>query len=96
MKYLIVDAEVNTTGLRDQNESGHIHPEDLQLSLETTQRLNEWVARYEAEHYNGFENTTLIDELDQEGKEIALIIKNELSDVKLQYFSAAKLTTEFI
>lgn len=38
----------------------------------------------------------IIDELDREGKEIALTIKNELSEVKLESFSDARMISEVI
>jgi hypothetical protein len=54
------------------------------------------LSKYENEHYNGFTNENLIIELDQEGRDIALVIKNELLNVKVEYFSAAKMTREII
>ena len=54
------------------------------------------MSKYENEHYNGFNDESLIEQLDKEGKEIALQIKNELSNVKLEYFSDAKMTNELI
>ena len=96
MRYLIVDAILNGTGIRDKYEGGYIDPDDLGLCLSTTQRLKQWLSKYENEHYNGFDNEILINELDQEGKEIALMIKNELSEVKMEYFSDAHMTIELI
>jgi hypothetical protein len=96
MKYLVIDAALNGTGVRDKYEGGYIDPEDLNLSLSTKQRLNEWLSKYENEHYNGFTDDNIINELDQEGKEIALMIKSELSEVKIEYFSDARLTDEMI
>jgi hypothetical protein len=96
MKYLVIDAALSGTGIRDKYEGGYIDTEDLDLSLLIKQRLKEWLSKYESEHYNGFTNDTIINELDQEGREIALIIKNELSEVKIEYFSDARLTKEII
>ena len=96
MKYLIVDAELSGTGVRDKYFGGYIDPEDLALSTFIKQRLCDWVSKYENEHYKGFINENLIIELDQEGRDIALVIKNELLDVKVEYFSAAKMTSEII
>lgn len=96
MKYLVIDAALNGTGVRDKYEGGYIDPEDLNLSLSTKQRLNEWLSKYENEHYNDFTDDNIINELDQEGKEIALMIKSELSEVKIEYFSDARLTDEMI
>lgn len=96
MKYLVIDAALSGTGIRDKYEGGYVAPEDLGLSFATNQRLNEWLSKYENEHYNGFTDDNMIDYLDQEGKEIALIIKSELLEVKIEYFSEARLTEEMI
>jgi hypothetical protein len=96
MKYLIIDAELSGTGIRNYYQGGYIIPEDLDLSVDTRDRLKEWLLKYENEHYNGFKDETLIDELDQEGKEIARVIKCEIADVKIQYFSSARMTKEII
>lgn len=96
MKYLVIDAALSGTGIRDKYEGSYIDPEDLGLSLATEQRLNEWLSKYENEHYNGFTDDNIINELDQEGKEIALMIRSELSEVKIEYFSDARLTYEMV
>lgn len=96
MKYLIIDASLSGTGIRDKYEGGYLSPNELGLSCEITDRLNQWLSKYENEHFNGFTNDSLIDELDKEGKEIALQIKNELSEVKLEYFSDARMIIEII
>ncbi|MES2619691.1 MAG: hypothetical protein V4615_02485 [Bacteroidota bacterium] len=96
MRYLVIDASLSGTGIRDKYEGGYLAPEDLGLSSDTIQRLNAWLSKYENEHYNGFTDDNIIDELDREGKEIALLIKAELSEVKLEYFSDARMTNEII
>jgi hypothetical protein len=96
MKYLVIDASLSGTGIRDKYEGRYIFPDDLGLSCEIVDRLNQWLPKYENEHYNGFEDETIIDELDREGKEIASIIKNELAEVKLEYFSDARMTIEVV
>lgn len=96
MRYLVIDASLSGTGIRDKYDGGYLTPEDLGLNPTTIQQLNTWLSKYENEHYNGFVDNKIIDELDKEGKEIALIIKKELSEVKLEYFSDARMTTEVI
>lgn len=96
MKYLVIDAMLDGTGIRDKYEGGYLVPQDLGLSFTTIEWLDIWLLKYENEHYNGFANEGIIDELDREGKEIALTIKNELVKVKLEYFSEARMTTEII
>jgi len=68
MRYIVVDAALSGTGIRDKYEGGYINPEDLGLSLLTTQRLRRWLLKYENEHYNGFTNDSIVNELDQEGR----------------------------
>lgn len=96
MRYLVIDATLNGTGIRDQYEGGYIKPEDLRLSSETTQRLKDWLLKYENEYYNGYENKELVSKLDKEGKELAQIIKNELKTIKMEYFSDALMKKEII
>lgn len=96
MRYLVIDAALSGTGIRDKYEGGYLNPNDLGLSLSTTQRLSEWLLKYENEHYNGFADDNIINVLDREGKDIALIIKNELSKVKIDYFSDARMIEEKI
>jgi hypothetical protein len=96
MRYLVIDAALSGTGIRDKYEGSYIEPEDLGLSLATKQSLNQWLSKYENAHYNGFTDDDIINELDQEGKEIALMIKKELSEVKIDYFSDARMINEMI
>lgn len=96
MKYLVVDAALSGTGIRDKYLGGYVDPESLELTTLIKQRLSDWLSKYEIEHYNGFVHEDLIQELDREGKEIAVIIKNELPDIKVEYFSDAKMTSEMI
>ena len=96
MKYLVVDASLSGTGIRDKYEGGYLTSKELKLSSDITNRLNDWLLKYESEHYKGFPNGDIVNKLDQEGKEIALIIKTELSKVKLEYFSDARMTSEML
>ncbi len=96
MRYLIIDAALSGTGIRDKYEGGYLAPEDLGLNSATIQRLNTWLLKYENEHYNGFTDNNFINELDREGKELALLIKSELSEVNLEYFSDAQMTNEIV
>lgn len=96
MRYLVVDGSLSGSGIRDQYEGGYLDPEELSLSTEVIERLNKWLSKYANEKYNGYSNESFIDELDREGKEIAASIKHELNDVKLQYFSDARLTKELV
>jgi hypothetical protein len=96
MKYLVIDASLNGTGIRNQYAGGYINPEDLQLSSETTNRLKEWLLKYESEHFKGYKNIELIKRLDAEGKEIARLIKGELTTIKMAYYSDALMVKELV
>ena len=96
MRYLVIDASLSGTGIRNKYEGGYLSPSDLGLNCETMDRLNQWLLNYEYEHYNGFTDDNIVEKLDMDGREIALMIKRELVDVKLEYFSDARMTVESI
>ena len=96
MRYLVIDACLNGTGIRDEYEGGYISLNELDLSPEIVNSINRWLLCYENEHYNGYINDILINELDNDGRKIASQIKKELGDVKISYYSDAKLTKEII
>ena len=96
MKYLVIDAAVGETGIRDKYTSGYLSPKELGLSAGTIELLQNWLLKYEAEYFNGYIHETMIAKLDKEGKEIASGVKNELKDVKLEYYSDARATLEII
>ncbi len=96
MRYLVVDASLNGTGIRDRYDGGFLAPEELHLSSETVEMLKAWVNKYETEHFDGYPNEKLIEVLDTEGRELAQIIKKELSEIKMEYYSDAFLKRESI
>ncbi|CAG5068142.1 hypothetical protein DYBT9623_00871 [Dyadobacter sp. CECT 9623] len=91
MKYLIIDALLGGTGIRNKYDGAYVDPQTLMLSNNITNQLNSWLTRYGDEHFNGFNDDLNIDKLDQEGIQLALAIKEELVNAKLAYFSAARL-----
>jgi len=96
MRYLIIDASLHGTGIRDEINGGYIEPETLGIQQNTIERLKQWLVKYEEEHFNGYINSDIIINLDIEGKEIAVQIKKELNDIKISYYSDAKLKKEKI
>ncbi|WP_423147015.1 hypothetical protein [Rubrolithibacter danxiaensis] len=92
MKYLVIDAQLHGTGIRDHYEGGYIDPHTLALTDDIINRINEWLIKYEEEHYNSFEDEATINILDNEGLEIATKIKKQLHDAKIYYYSAARMT----
>jgi hypothetical protein len=91
MKYLIVDAYLNGTGIRDEYNGGFVSPESLGLSQILIQKLNDWLCLYAKEIYTGYNNLLNIKLLDDNGLAITMEIKNELRDVKIAYFSDATM-----
>jgi hypothetical protein len=96
MKYLVIDAMLSGTGIRDYYSGNYIEPESLHLSDITIAKLRDWLSRYISEHHKGYVNERVTSELDREGKEVALRIKSELVDVKIHYYSDARMTEEII
>jgi len=97
MKYLIIDACFGGTGIRDKYEGGYIDSALLGLSANFTNRLSNWIKKYNNEFFNGYNKSNFIEELDKEGKEIAIQLKNELlNEIKVEYYSDARLVSEMI
>ncbi len=90
MKYLVIDGMLNGTGIRDKYEGGYLSLDSLELPQSLRIKIKEWLSSYEQEHYNGFENTVNVDELDKTGIEIAKQIKTILN-AKVEYFSSATM-----
>lgn len=95
-KYLTIDGMLSGTGIRDTLEGGYITPESLGLHIETVIKIEKWLEKYEEQHYNGFSNKAINDSLDEEGKIIARIIKEQFPDCKIEYFSDAYMKKEEI
>lgn len=91
MKYLIVDGMLSGTGVRDAVEGGYVDLATLGLSVELTNDLNSWLARYENAHYSQFRNKDEVSELDNEGLDLSKRLRGELVDSKVEYFSNAMM-----
>lgn len=96
MRYLMIDADLNGTGIRNHYNGGYLVPEKLNLRPDTIRRLTEWRLKYEQDHYKSCLNPVNVNKLDSEGKEIARLIGAELDEAKIEYFSAAKITREIV
>ncbi|MEM1173662.1 MAG: hypothetical protein AAGI27_02525 [Pseudomonadota bacterium] len=90
MLYLTVDGELSGTGIRDSVNGGYLHPEELGLHERTQKRMSAWVNRYEHAHYSGFSDQNLVNQLDEEGLAICGLVRAELSEVKVEYYSHAR------
>lgn len=91
MRYLTVDGMLSGTGVRDTVEGGYLEHGELGLSPAFSDRISQWVARYEDCHYRDFQNAGQVGDLDAEGMEICRLLQCEIPDSKIQYFSAAKM-----
>ena len=60
MKYIVIDALLNGTGIRDKYEGGYIEPCSLGLSSATIIRLNDWLSEYWKEHEDTFAMDVLL------------------------------------
>ncbi len=89
MTYLIVDAYLNGTGIRNKYDGGYILPNVLHLSDSLSDRITNWLELYWFQFYKGYPNLILMAELDKEGISIALAMCKELPDYKIEYFSDA-------
>ena len=98
MKYLIVIATLDSSGILDKYEQDSLEPSELGLSDELTKRIDNWLLRYWKIHYKGYtiKYKSKIEELDEEGREIARAIKQELQDVKVEYYSDGFCQKEMI
>jgi hypothetical protein len=88
---LIVDGMLSGTGIRDASAGGYLDPEEIGISTTLTDRLSNWLVRYEDAHFHQFENRDLNAALDEEGLEIARSLAVELSPTNVRYYSNAKL-----
>lgn len=91
MKEIIIDGMLHGTGIRDKLEGGYLAPLDIGLPEAITLKINHWLLEYEEEHYNGFSNKRNTERLDYKGIEIARKIRDELSELRVFYYSNAEL-----
>ena len=96
MKFLIVDGCLRGTGIRDKYQGGYINPVSLGLSSIFIKKLDFWLKNYEDEFYNQYTNTEWVKELDKEGENIALLLKKELVNSKIEYYSDAMMVSKFM
>jgi hypothetical protein len=92
-RYLVIDGLLNGTGVRDYYSGGYISPRDLGLSDALCEQISTWLEQYEAHHYYDYQDEVLTQQLDQEGIGIAQLVKQELGNVKVQYYSDALVST---
>ncbi len=79
------------TGVRDAVEGGYVEHEELGLSPEISDKISQWLAKYENCHYQQFHDAKQVVDLDAEGLEICRLLRTEIPDSKIDYFSNAKM-----
>lgn len=88
---LKVDGKLSGTGIRDITSGEFVEPKEIGISASVTQRISDWLARYWEAHYHDFENEEENKHLDREGVEIAKLIRLEVPDARVRYFSDASM-----
>ena len=78
MKYLIIDASLSGTGVRDPINGGYMDLCQLDLGVKITEEIKDWLKNYQQEHFQGFKNQKNIEVLDNQGIVIAKKIKKIL------------------
>lgn len=93
MKYLVIDGYLDGTGIRDRANGGYVEHDELGLSPQLSQKINDWLERYWNEFYGRYKNPDIVKKLDNEGQEIARLIMKEFElkeeSVKIEYYSDA-------
>lgn len=96
LRYIVIDGYFCGTGIRDKYNGGYILPESFSLSPVLIAKLKEWLRKYEAEFHKQYSNSEKVKSLDEEGEEIAILIKNECVNIKVEYYSDAKMVTMYV
>ena len=96
MKYLTIDGDLSGTGIRNSINGDFININELELSCLLRKKIQDWLESYEREHYFQFQDKEKINTLDLEGIKISKLIRKEIPDSKIEYFSAAKMKTLFV
>jgi hypothetical protein len=91
MRCLTVDGMLSGTGIRDPVEGGYIDPHELGLSDDLVRRIEKWLLEYEAAHYDQFLEKSENERLDLEGFAITRLIREEMFEAKVDYFSNAEM-----
>ncbi|MCB1682690.1 MAG: hypothetical protein H6858_04740 [Rhodospirillales bacterium] len=91
MMYITVDGMLSGTGLRDSKNGGYIDPDELGISDFLKSKLSAWLGQYANCHYMQYKDESQIELLDKEGMEICKMLKQEMPNLEIDYYSNAKL-----
>jgi len=89
--YLVVDGMLSGTGVRDAVEGGWLAVTALGVSVSLGDEISAWQQRYELAHFRTHRDSNEVDRLDADGLVLRQKLAEELSQVKVQYFSSAKM-----
>ncbi|WP_303071469.1 hypothetical protein [Bacteroides nordii] len=96
MEYIIIDGYFSGTGIRDKYNRGYILPESLNLSPALIDKLKKWLTKYGSEFFNQYSDSERIKTLDEEGEQVAILVKKECANTKVEYYSDAMMNTLYI
>lgn len=91
MKHLLIDGMFGGTGVRDEIEGGYLNLFSLGISLTLQTDIENWLQRYAEEHFFQFEDENKVINLDKDGINLARRLREELENVKVEYFSDATM-----
>ena len=79
------------TGIRDAVKGGYVELTELNISDSLIEKISEWQKKYEEAHFFQFSDEFINNNLDNEGIKISKMIKQELPNVRIEYFSNADM-----
>lgn len=79
------------TGLRDRANGGYLRPSEIGISHALKSRIEAWLSDYEDAHHRQFGDPNRNERLDREGMAIAQLVRLELPNAKVGYFSNANM-----
>lgn len=91
MIYLTVDGMFSGTGIRDSVEGGYLTLDELSISDDLKSKISNWLSRYEDAHYSQYEDKSEVADLDGEGLDICVLLRSEIPDSKIEYYSNAEM-----
>lgn len=89
--HLLIDGMLSGTGVRDAANGGYLKPSTLGLSDELRARIETWLSKYEDAHFHQFSDQQNNADLDQEGLELARLVRQQLPEACVGYFSNATM-----
>jgi hypothetical protein len=95
MKYLVVDGQLNGTGIREV-DGDYISLEELCLDDSLQIKIKEWLLQYEYLYYSGFKDADKMERLDKQGLEIVCTLQKIFPEYKIEYYSNALCCKIFI